>query len=228
MFFGFGFFSLHLEGKLILEYRNLQPKDILFLHSALGAAIIVKLSAFHVLLCNLPLLRTHYNCSPGFLWQGFSEQYFSPCFILLVSHGFPHGLVPTNPHTDHMDGSHGMQLPSAWIIALHAPFLHLILWFLVNIRENQIIERSKVDSGYVLGHDYPTKHMHKSLVPTHMQCLCATRHATVSMKNIMHGNRPQDLEQILMEGTKYWGTKIVMATTTIITCCTVEGDAHLA
>jgi len=136
-----GFFLLQLEGKLILEYTNLQPKDILFLHSALGAAITVKLSTLYLLLCNLSLLKAHCNCSPGLLWQGFPElpgQYFSPfCFILLVSHGFPHGLVPASTHTDHIDGSYGMQLPSAWEIVLPAPFLQLILWLLVYIRETQ-------------------------------------------------------------------------------------------
>lgn len=144
-------FLLQREGKVILEYRNLQPKDIPFLHSALGAAITVELSASRLLLCSLPLLKAHRNCSRGPLWQGFPElpgQYFFPCFILLVSHGFPHGLVTTSPHTDRIDGSYGMQLPLARRIALPGLFLQIILWLLVYIRGAQNLEHGKVEWSF--------------------------------------------------------------------------------
>lgn len=64
-----GFFALRKSNS------EIQPKDILFVHSALGAAITVKLST----LCLLPFLQAHCSCSQVSSGRALSElwgQYF--------------------------------------------------------------------------------------------------------------------------------------------------------
>lgn len=91
-----------------------------------------------------------------FTWalvEGFSRAaraiFFPYCFMLLFLHVFPYGLAPRSPDTDLSAGSHGMRLPPAQWITPPAPFLNLVLWLLVCVKEIQNSEHSEVDSGHL-------------------------------------------------------------------------------
>ena len=122
----------------------------------------------HVAQCQLTVPVHLDSC--GRVFQRYQGNIFPYCFMLLFLHGFPHGLAPRSPDTDLLTCSYGTRLPPAQWITPPAPFLNLVLWLLVCVKETQNSEHSKVDSGHLDTQSRLSGETHAQKLSSHSVC----------------------------------------------------------
>lgn len=102
-----------------------------------------------------------------------------------------------------------MQLSTELGIATPTPFLQLVLWLFVCVREIQNLQQSKVNNGHLDAWSGLPSEIDVQMSVS-VQCLCPSDHAPVSMKCIMSEENSLELEQISTENTMCCGTGMPM------------------